>query len=104
MCKNAGGQLTCCHSPSNETCSGYLAYPDGYQEESMKSIAIAFAALLVFALPVVAQDKAAGHPARPPAHGPAPSHGAPKAPVTHTDTPEQPAHPSAPHVEGKKWV
>jgi hypothetical protein len=76
----------------------------GYQEELMRSIAIAFAALLVFALPVVAQDKAAGHPARPPAHGPAPSHGAPKAPVTHTETPEQPSHPAAPHVEGKKWV
>ena len=70
----------------------------------MKFITIAFAALLVFTLPVLAQDKAAGHPARPPAHGPAPSHGAPKTPATHPDTPEQPSHPSAPHVEGKKWV
>jgi hypothetical protein len=84
--------------------NGYLAYPCDYQEESMKFIAIAFAASLVFALPTLAQDKAAGHPARPPAHGPAPSHGSPKAPATHPDTPEQPGHPSAPHVEGKKWV
>jgi hypothetical protein len=105
MCKNAGGQLECSPSPSNEACSGCLAYPDGYQEESMKSIQIALAALLVFALPALAQDKAAGHPARPPAHGPSAFHGTPKAPTPHPDNAGQPSHPTAaPHVEGKKWI
>ena len=84
----------------------------------MKSIQIAFAALLVFAVPVVAQQKTASHQA-PPKHGPSPSHGTPATPSPKPDnsnqspaTPEpkpdnagQLGHPNnAPHVEGKKWV
>jgi hypothetical protein len=76
----------------------------------MKSIHIAFAALLIFAVPAFAKDKTASHPA-PPVHGPAPYHGTPKAPAPQPNPPqqpshpaEQPSHPSVPHVEGKKWV
>lgn len=76
----------------------------------MRSIHIAFAALLVFTVPVVAQHKTTSHQA-PPAHGPSAYHGTPKAPATQPKPPaqpshpgEQPSHPSVPHVEGKKWV
>ncbi len=76
----------------------------------MRSIHIAFAALLVFTVPVVAQHKTTSHQA-PPAHGPSAYHGTPKAPATQPKPPaqpshpaEQPSHPSVPHVDGKKWV
>jgi len=86
----------------------------------MKSIQIAFAALLVFAVPAVAQQKTANHPApqkpashpTPPAHGPAPHRGAPAAPAPSRNNAQQPshpaqqpAHPTVPHVEnGRTWV
>ncbi len=67
----------------------------------MKSIQIAFAALFVFAVPAVAQQKPATHQA-PPAHGPTAYHGKPQTPAS--PPAGQPSKPSAPHVEGKKWV
>lgn len=94
----------------------------------MKSIHIAFAALLVFALPVVAQDNghqsspangghqappaSGGHQAppasgkhqAPPAHGPAPYHGTPAAPTPNRNYADKPGHPNAPHVDGTTWV
>ena len=70
----------------------------------MKSIQIAFAALLVFAVPAFAQHPSQGSHQVPPAHGPSAYHGTPKAPATHPNSAEQPGHPGTPHVEGKKWV
>lgn len=97
----------------------------------MKSIQLAFATLLVFAVPVVAQHKTASHQA-PPAHGPSAYHGTPRVPAPQPNPPgqsshppeqpshspeqpsrppgqsshppEQPSHPSTQHVDGKKWV
>jgi hypothetical protein len=85
----------------------------------MKSINFAFAALLVFAIPVVAQQHGSdthqgppasgSHPApaahqAPPAHGPAPYHGTPAAPTPNRNYADKPGHPNAPHVDGTKWV
>jgi hypothetical protein len=64
----------------------------------MKFMYIAFAALLAFAVPAIAQ-----HPA-PPAHGPEAYHGAPQAPNIHRNYADQPGHPSAPHVDAGHWV
>ena len=98
----------------------------------MKLIRIAFAALLVLAVPAIAQNSSqkGGHPPIP-THGPAPIHAkpvtpahgmpvTPKAPLTpKTPAPskapanpppsrnfvDQPGHPNAPHVDnGTKWV
>ncbi len=69
----------------------------------MKFMHIAFAALLVFAVPAIAQQKSGGHPA-PPAHGPTAYHGTPQAPNTHRNLSDQPGHPNAPHVDNGKWV
>jgi len=70
----------------------------------MKSIHIAFAALLVFAVPSFAQHQGGDHP-QPPKHGPAPYHGTPQAPDAHRNYSDQPGHPNAPHVDkGKVWV
>jgi hypothetical protein len=74
------------------------------QEESMKSIHIAFAALLAFSVSAFAQHGGNDHP-QPPKSGPAPYHGTPQAPDPHRDYSPQPGHPNAPHVDnGKKWV
>jgi len=70
----------------------------------MKPLKIAFAALLVFAVPAVAQHQQTSHP-KPPAHGPAPHRGAPAAPAPRRNNAQQPAHPTVPHVEnGRTWV
>jgi hypothetical protein len=80
----------------------------------MKSLQTAFAALLVFALPAIAQHEKGSHPPIP-AHGPPATHGTPPsvprtAPPAQTPTParnysDQPGHPNVPHVDnGKKWV
>jgi hypothetical protein len=74
------------------------------QEESMKSIHIAFAALLVFSVPAFAQHQDKGAP-KAPRSGPAPYHGTPQAPDPQRNYSDQPGHPNAPHVDnGKKWV
>jgi hypothetical protein len=83
--------------------TGWLGCPNGHQEESMKSIQIAFAALLVFAVPVVAQLGPGGHQA-PPAHGPAAYHGTPQSPDMHRNYSDQPGHTNGPHVDGTHWV
>lgn len=61
----------------------------------MKSILIAFTALLVFAALAFAQHEPASHQA-PPAHGPSAYHGTPRAPVTHPTPPEVPSRPNPP--------
>ena len=96
----------------------------------MKSMQLAVAAILVFAVPAFAQHDAnhGGHPPIP-AHGPAPFNGSPPAKTQpqppaeeHSQPPaqdhaqppaqpqprnysDQPGHPNAPHVDkGKVWV
>jgi hypothetical protein len=76
-------------------------------------VCLAVSSLLALpaALPVLAQHPGGGHPEgggghemhAPPAHGPAPYHGAPQA---HEDRhfADQPGHPNAPHVDGNDWV
>jgi hypothetical protein len=81
-----------------------LASHLGHQEESMKSIYLAFAALLVFSVPAFAQH-GSGSQSKAPKHGPAPYHGVPQTPDTHRNYSDQPGHPNAPHVDnGKTWV
>jgi hypothetical protein len=76
----------------------------GHQEESMKLMQIAFAALLVFAAPAFAQHPKGGRPVAP-SHGPAPVHGTPHAPEPNRNYADQPGHPNAPHVDNsRKWV
>ena len=69
----------------------------------MKSIYIALSALLLLALPALAQHPAGPHPVAP-THGPAPFRGTPQAPDTHRNFSDKPGHPSVPHVDGNKWV
>jgi hypothetical protein len=69
----------------------------------MKSTLIAFAALLVFATPAVAQQKGGGHQA-PPTHGPAPYKGKPQTPDIHRNYADEPGHTEVPHVDGTHWV
>ena len=70
----------------------------------MKSIHIAFAALLVFSVPAFAQHGGNDHP-KAPKSGPAPYHGTPQAPNAQRNYNPQPGHPNAPHVDkGKTWV
>jgi hypothetical protein len=83
---------------------GNSLIPRGHQEESMKFMQIAFAALLAFAVPAFAQHHPASHPAAP-SHGPAPVHGTPHAPEPNRNYADQPGHPNAPHVDNsRKWV
>lgn len=88
----------------------------------MKSIHLAFAALLVFAVPVVAQQHGSdnhqappaggdhpGPPASsprqaPPKHGPTSYRGTPPAPDPQRNYSDAPGHPNAPHVDGTTWV
>jgi hypothetical protein len=75
----------------------------------MKAVQIAFAALLVFAVPAFAQHQdqhqQQNQHQKPPAHGPAPYKGKPQAPDPHRNYADQPGHPNAPHVDnGKTWV
>jgi hypothetical protein len=69
----------------------------------MRGAHLALSALLVFAVPVFAQNH--GHPSPPPERGPAPYHGTPvphEQPHSYAD---RPGHPEAPHVDpGNHWV
>lgn len=67
----------------------------------MKPIQIAFASLLVLAVPVFAQHRA---PSAPPAHGPAPYHGTPQPVAPTRNYSDKAGHPSVPHVDGNKWI
>jgi len=69
----------------------------------MKFMHIAFAALVVFVVPAIAQHQPGGHPT-PPAHGPEAYHGNPQAPNMHRNYSDQQGHPNAPHVDGGRWV
>jgi hypothetical protein len=67
----------------------------------MKPLKIAFASLLVFAVPVFAQHRA---PSAPPSHSPAPYHGTPQPVAPNRNYSDHAGHPSVPHVDGNKWV
>ena len=65
------------------------------------------AALLLFSVPVMAQEHGGGHPApaaHPPAAGPGAFHGTPHAPEENRNFADKPGHPNAPHVDKGKWV
>jgi hypothetical protein len=70
----------------------------------------AAAALILFALPVAAQEHGGGHPAEaphtapPPAHGPTALKGTPHAPEENRNYADKAGHPNAPHVDNGKWV
>jgi hypothetical protein len=65
---------------------------------------LALAVLLVFSVPVIAQEHGGAHVA-PPARGPAPFHGTPKPVEPQHNFSDKPGHPNAPHVDpGNKWV
>jgi hypothetical protein len=98
--------IACCREALHV---GQLSIRD--QEETMKSIHLAFAALLVFAVPAFAQQHKgdnnhpqASKPPQPPKSGPAPYHGTPQPPDKNRNYSDQPGHPNAPHVDNGKWV
>jgi hypothetical protein len=79
----------------------------------MKLLRLAFAALLVFAVPVFAQHHEAGGGSHPsgggahqaiPSHGPAPQHGTPHASDPNRNYADKEGHPNVPHVDGRTWV
>jgi hypothetical protein len=70
------------------------------KEEIMRPALIAFAALFLASLPVVAQR---GAP-RPPEHGPSAYHGTPHTYEDNHNFSDKAGHPSAPHVDGHTWV
>jgi len=79
----------------------------------MKSIQIAFATLLVLAVPAFTQHNDAKGGARSagaaphqaiPAHGPSAYKGAPHAADPKRNYSDQAGHPNVPHVDGKVWV
>jgi len=75
----------------------------------MKPIQIAFATLLLLAVPAFAQRHEAGggggqHQAIP-SRGPAPTHAAaPQAAQPNRNYSDKAGHPNVPHVDGNKWV
>ncbi|HEY1159673.1 MAG TPA: hypothetical protein VGE83_03535 [Terracidiphilus sp.] len=78
----------------------------------MKTIQLAFATLLVLAVPAFAQHHEAGadshgagvgHQAVP-AHGPKAYTGTPKAADPKRNYSDKAGHPNVPHVDGKTWV
>lgn len=70
----------------------------------MKAFASVLAFALVATVPALAQHPG-GHPAAPPAHGPAEYHGAPHPVEEHRNYSDKDGHPNAPHVDkGNKWV
>ena len=71
----------------------------------MKSIQIAFVALLVLAVPAFAQHRegAAGVHAAP-SRGPEPFHGTPHAAEPQRNYSDKAGHPNTPHVDGNRWV
>ena len=74
----------------------------------MKPIQIAFAALLVLAVPAFAQHHEGGGAPAPhqaiPAHGPSAYNGAPQTPDSKRNYSDKDGHPNVPHVDGKVWV
>jgi hypothetical protein len=79
----------------------------------MKPIQIAFATLLVLAVPVFAQHNEGKGASRPsgatahqaiPASGPKAYKGAPHAPDPKRNYSDKDGHPNVPHVDGKVWV
>jgi len=76
----------------------------------MKPIHFAFAALLAFAMPALAQHRGGPHPVAPshgpaPVHGPAPFQGTPHPLQPNRNFSDKPGHPNVPHVDnGTKWV
>ncbi|MGD0901463.1 MAG: hypothetical protein ABR924_00850 [Terracidiphilus sp.] len=79
----------------------------------MKPIQIAFATLLVLAVPAFAQHNdakgggrsaGAGTHQAPPASGPKAYKGAPHAPDPKRSYADKDGHPNVPHVDGKVWV
>jgi len=70
----------------------------------MKVTQLTLAALLAFAVPMLAQHPGgAGHQAIP-KHGPAPVRGTPHPVEPNRNYSDQTGHPNAPHVDGKTWV
>ena len=79
----------------------------------MKSVQLAFATLLVLAVPVFAQHNEGGGGSRSsgggthqavPAHGPAAYKGTPHAADPKRNYSDKAGHPNVPHVDGKTWV
>jgi hypothetical protein len=67
---------------------------------------IVFAGLLLVSAPAFTQQHGApSHaPTRPPAHGPAPYHGAPHSYEPHHNFSDKAGQPTVPHVDGNVWV
>jgi hypothetical protein len=66
--------------------------------------ALALTALLVFSVPVIAQQHGTTHMAPPP-RGPAAFHGTPQPSTPQRNLSDKPGHPNVPHVDpGNKWV
>src|SRR5580658_8446329 len=83
-------------------------FPSGHPEESMKTIQLAFATLLVLAVPAFAQNHekgggGGGHQAIPKS-GPAPVKENPHPVEQNRNYSDKAGHPNAPHVDGKTWV
>ena len=69
----------------------------------MKTAQLAFATLLVLAVPAIAQHPAAAHPPVPKS-GPKAYSGAPKPADSKRNYSDKAGHPNVPHVDGKTWV
>jgi hypothetical protein len=69
----------------------------------MKQIQLAFAALLVFAVPAFAQRPAAPHPPIP-RSGPEQVKAQPHPVEPNRNYSDKEGHPNVPHVDGKNWV
>jgi len=75
----------------------------------MKAYVGILALALAATLPAMAQHPAGGgHPAAPPAHGPAEFHGTPHPPEDHRNFQDKQDHPNAPHVDRQgghdQWI
>jgi hypothetical protein len=87
--------------PIRRTAAGFGALSEVNRRNSMRIVQIAFAALLVLAVPAFAQHREGG--GRPPAHGPAPV-ATPHPVEPNRNFADKAGHPNAPHVDGKVWV
>jgi len=70
----------------------------------MKTLQLAFATLLVLAVPAIAQRPAAGEHHEIPRSGPGPIKAEPHPVEPNRNYSDKPGHPNAPHVDGKTWV